>query len=124
MFSGTILKIERLCACNPTVLCVLQSSQQSHAALREVALERSSLQESIRENELEGIKLKAAVQANEAEKRKIQATINSAMASNANSSFLGMLSQFRIQAVQLQELQFQVCVSACECFFTSPCASG
>jgi hypothetical protein len=92
---------------------LVQKAQGSETALRAVQLERTQLMESIRTNETEGVTLKLAIQANEEAKRELQKTINTATAATNNTAFLQMLSQFRIQAIQLQELQFQVRPATC-----------
>ncbi|CAD7701798.1 unnamed protein product, partial [Ostreobium quekettii] len=77
---------------------------------REARERRQNILESIRENEEAGLRYRADIQANEEARRCIQKRIDERMDQHGNASFLKILSSFRLQAVRLQELQFQMAI--------------
>jgi len=88
----------------------LQSGQPSEMEAMEVQERISAMKANVADNEDTGLRYRADIEANEAQRRGIQERINAAMDKYSSTSFLQVLSTFRMQAVRLQELQFQMAV--------------
>eukprot|EP01023_Acetabularia_acetabulum_P049398 TRINITY_DN5272_c0_g3_i1.p1 TRINITY_DN5272_c0_g3~~TRINITY_DN5272_c0_g3_i1.p1 ORF type:complete len:807 (-),score=147.37 TRINITY_DN5272_c0_g3_i1:260-2680(-) len=90
---------------------VMTFEHPSSQAHRESRKQKEDLFESIKENEEAGFKLRAEVAANEKAKQAIEEKINEKISQNqSSSSFLKILSNFRLQAVRVAELQFQMAI--------------
>lgn len=87
-----------------------QSGQPSEIEAMEARERMQAMLANITENNETGLRYRADIEANENHRRSIQEKINSAMESYSSTSFLQVLSTFRMQAVRLQELQFQMAV--------------
>eukprot|EP00775_Hariotina_reticulata_P010422 gene10422-10580_t len=111
-----LFELEDINVCNKYELQNIESMLAATDALKdpdeaaEAAERRAVLVEEMAGNDAEAERYRADIAANEAGRREIQAKIESAIDANNNVNFLKILSTFRIQAVRLQELKFQMAV--------------
>ncbi|KAF6258961.1 hypothetical protein COO60DRAFT_1058731 [Scenedesmus sp. NREL 46B-D3] len=110
-----LFELEDINVCNQYELQhiedVLAAEAAANAEEAAEAHERKAvLLEEVQDNNGEASRYRADIAANEACRREIQAKIETAIDANSNVNFLKILSTFRIQAVRLQELKFQMAV--------------
>lgn len=109
-----LFEIEDINVCNKYELKSLEEFiVNSAGSAREVAEARErkvKLLDAIKENDESKERLKADIQANEEARRDIQIKIDQMVDVNQNTSFLKILGTFRLQAVRLQEIKFQMAV--------------
>mmetsp|Transcript_11268 Transcript_11268/g.28907 ORF Transcript_11268/g.28907 Transcript_11268/m.28907 type:complete len:941 (+) Transcript_11268:278-3100(+) len=109
-----LYELEDMNVCIKCELQQLENYLQSGLASRDETTEAreriQGMKANIIDNEEAGLRYRADIEANENQRKAIQDAINQAMESNKNTSFLQVLSTFRMQAVRLQELQFQMAV--------------
>ncbi|KIY99366.1 hypothetical protein MNEG_8594 [Monoraphidium neglectum] len=109
-----LYELEDINVCNKYELQNIQEMLDAGSATdaeRAEALERrAALQEEVSGNEAEAQCYRDDIAANEAGRREIQGKLEAAIDGSSNANFLKILSTFRIQAVRLQELKFQMAV--------------
>ncbi|GAX81643.1 hypothetical protein CEUSTIGMA_g9071.t1 [Chlamydomonas eustigma] len=88
----------------------LEAGQGNVKDIVEARDRRNDVLSAVTGNEKERDKFKAEIAENEAERRNIQARIDQLAQTNQNVAFLNLMSTFRLQAVRLQELKFQMAV--------------
>mmetsp|Transcript_9505 Transcript_9505/g.27171 ORF Transcript_9505/g.27171 Transcript_9505/m.27171 type:complete len:980 (+) Transcript_9505:572-3511(+) len=88
----------------------LQSGHASEIEAMDINERILAMKGNVLENEETGLRYRSDIEANENQRKAIQEKINSAMEKYSSTSFLQVLSTFRMQAVRLQELQFQMAV--------------
>eukprot|EP00210_Caulerpa_lentillifera_P004659 g4444.t1 len=88
----------------------LEASDLTHDEQMELSDRKQNILENIRENEEAGAKYRTDIDANEACRYEIQHRIEDGMEQYKSAAFLKILSTFRLQAVRLQEFQFQMAI--------------
>ncbi|GBF91733.1 kinesin [Raphidocelis subcapitata] len=89
---------------------MLEAGTATPEERREALERRAALREAAAANAAEAGELREDIAQNEAARREIERRIDAAIEGNSSVNFLSILSTFRIQAVRLQELKFQVAV--------------
>jgi kinesin family protein 18/19 len=88
----------------------LEAGNGSVKDITEARNRRDEVLSAVKENDKERNSLKAEISENEGDRRMIQEKIDDLSKSYQNVAFLNLVSTFRLQAVQLQELKFQMAV--------------
>ncbi|KAL6746359.1 P-loop containing nucleoside triphosphate hydrolase protein [Haematococcus lacustris] len=88
----------------------LEAGQGGVKDVAEARDRRADILAAIKDNERELSKFKAEIASNEEARRDIQARIDRLITNNHNVAFLNLMSTFRLQAVRLEELKFQMAV--------------
>ena len=88
----------------------LEAGNGSVKDITEARDRREDVLSAVKENDKERSSLKAEISENEEDRRLIQEKIDDLSKSYQNVAFLNLVSTFRLQAVQLQELKFQMAV--------------
>lgn len=88
----------------------LEAGHGSVKDITEARDRRDEVLSAVKENDKERNSLKAEISENEEDRRLIQEKIDHLSHSYQNVAFLNLVSTFRLQAVQLQELKFQMAV--------------
>eukprot|EP00798_Chlamydomonas_sp_ICE-L_P022251 gene22251-29321_t len=83
---------------------------QSDVDITEARDRKADVVSSIKEHEVDRDEYKAEIASNEDARKDIQARIDKLVAGNENVAFLNLVGTFRLQAVRLQELKFQMAV--------------
>ncbi|GIL46590.1 hypothetical protein Vafri_3551 [Volvox africanus] len=88
----------------------LDTGKGSARDITEARERRAEVLEATRENDRERERYKSEITANELARKDIQARVQAIVDSNQSAAFLNLLSTFRLQALHLQELKFQMAV--------------
>uniref|UniRef100_A0A7S3QX98 Kinesin-like protein KIN-8B n=1 Tax=Dunaliella tertiolecta TaxID=3047 RepID=A0A7S3QX98_DUNTE len=88
----------------------LSAGQGTVKEVSEARDRRADIQIAVRDNERELAKYKAEILANENVRTDIQSRIDRLVSSNSNVAFLNFMRTFRLQAIRLQEMKFQMAV--------------
>ncbi|KXZ53067.1 hypothetical protein GPECTOR_8g60 [Gonium pectorale] len=88
----------------------LEAGRGNAKDISEARERKTEVLEATRENDRERERYKAEIAANEVARKDIQARVQAIVDSNQSAAFLNLLSTFRLQALHLQELKFQMAV--------------
>ncbi|KAG2429201.1 hypothetical protein HYH02_014133 [Chlamydomonas schloesseri] len=88
----------------------LEAGKGNAKDITEARERRAEVLEATRENDRERERYKSEIAANEVARKDIQARVQAIVDSNQSAAFLNLLSTFRLQALHLQELKFQMAV--------------
>ncbi|KAG2427248.1 hypothetical protein HXX76_012444 [Chlamydomonas incerta] len=88
----------------------LEAGKGNAKDITEARERRAEVLEATRENDRERERYKSEITANEVARKDIQARVQAIVDSNQSAAFLNLLSTFRLQALHLQELKFQMAV--------------